>query len=213
MPGFPSITGESKGEAMGYKKLGDMFSFADLAVRKPLEQNRSLKMMKSIDKAVNWKNMEALLLERCELGKSKEGANAYSPLMLLKCMLLQKWFRIPSDPGLENQINDRISFKKFLGLPMDKPSPDHSTFSRLRRRISKEALMELNSEVLKEFAKRGLSINEGMAVDARLVKLASRPLSNDELKKEKEKRRSPEGQLAKNGNPLKFHRDMESTGS
>ena len=35
---------------------------------------------------------------------------------------------IPSDPELENQINDRISFKKFLGLTLDKPSPDHSTF-------------------------------------------------------------------------------------
>ena len=29
-------------------------------------------------------------------------------------MLLQKWFRIPSDPELENQINDRISVKKEL---------------------------------------------------------------------------------------------------
>jgi len=48
-------------------------------------------------------------------------------LMLLKALLLQKWFRIPSDPELENQINDRISFKKFLGLPLDRPSPDHST--------------------------------------------------------------------------------------
>jgi len=25
-------------------------------------------------------------------------------------------------------INDRISFKKFLGLPLDKPSSDHPTF-------------------------------------------------------------------------------------
>jgi transposase, IS5 family len=112
-----------KGEAMGYKRLGDTFSFADLAVRKSLEHNRSLKMMKRINKAVNWKNIEALLLERYDVGKSKEGADAYSPLLLLKCMLLQKWFRIPSDPELKNQINDRISFKKFLGLPLDKPSP------------------------------------------------------------------------------------------
>jgi transposase, IS5 family len=195
---------------MGYKRLGDALSFADLAVRKSLEHNRSLKMMQRIDKAVNWQNIEALLLEHYEVGKSKEGADAYSPLLLLKCMLLQKWFRIPSDPELENQINDRISFKKFLGLPLDKPSPDHSTFSRFRSRISKEALMELNSEVLREFAKRGLSMNEGMAVDARLVKSASHPLSNDELKQEQEKRQNPENQLDKNGNPMKFHRDMDS---
>ena len=44
---------------------------------------------------------------------------------------------IPSDPELENQINDRISFKKFLNLPLDKsmtrsfsgePDSKHSTF-------------------------------------------------------------------------------------
>ncbi len=37
--------------------------------------------------------------------------------------------------------------------------------------------------MLQEFEKRGFSINEGIAVDARLVKSASRPLSNNELKK------------------------------
>jgi len=31
--------------------------------------------------------------------------------------MLQKWFHINSDPELENQINDRLSFKKFLSLP------------------------------------------------------------------------------------------------
>lgn len=56
-----------------------------------------------------------------------------------------------------------------LGLTLDKLSPDHSTFSRFRSRISKEAMIELNNVVLQEFAKRGLSINEGIAVDARLA--------------------------------------------
>ena len=126
-------------------------------------------MMEKINKVVKWRNIEALLMEHYEVGTSKEGADAFPPLLLMKCMLLQKWFHIPSDPELENQINDRISFKKFLGLTLDKPSPDHSTFSRFRGRLSKEAMIELNNVVLQEFAKRGLSINEGIAVDARLA--------------------------------------------
>jgi hypothetical protein len=36
---------------------------------------------------------------------SGEGANAYPPILLFKCMLLQNWFRINSDPELENQIH------------------------------------------------------------------------------------------------------------
>ena len=195
---------------MGYKELGKEISFADLAVSKSLEHNRSLKMMNRINKVVSWKNIDALLREYYEVGTSKEGADAYPPLMLLKCMLLQKWFRIPSDPELENQINDRISFKKFLGLSLDKPSPDHSTFSRFRSRLSKEALMELNNAVLQEFARKGLSINEGIAVDARLVKSASRPMRNDDLRVMRERRDRPEGKVDKNGKPLKFARDVES---
>ena len=80
---------------------------------------------------------EALLAEYYEVGTSKEGADAYPLIMLIKCLLFQKWFRITSDPELEDQINDRISFKKFLGISLDKPSPDHPPFSRFRSRLGK----------------------------------------------------------------------------
>lgn len=195
---------------MGYKRIGEELSFADLAVKKSLEHNRSVKLMDRINKVVSWRNIEALLLEYYDTGKTVEGADAYPPILLLKCILLQQWFRIPSDPELENQINDRISFKKFLGLPLDKPSPDHSTFSRFRNRLSKEGMIKLNNVVLQEFAKRGLSINEGMAVDARLVKSANRPLSNDVIREERDKRNSADGKVDKNGNLLKYKRDLES---
>jgi IS5 family transposase len=68
----------------------------------------------------------------------------------------------------------------------------------------------INSEILRQFEQQGLSINEGVAVDARLVKSASRPLSQDELKKQREHRNGEEGQRDKKGNPLKFTRDLES---
>jgi hypothetical protein len=97
-------------------------------------------------------------------------------LILMKCLLLQQWFRIDSDPELETQINDRTSFKTFLGLSLDQPSPDHSTFSRFRSRFSKDTMRMINHELLSQFASRGLTINEGIAVDARLVKSASHPL-------------------------------------
>ena len=71
-------------------------------------------------------------------------------------------------------------------------------------------MIKLNNEVLAEFARKGFSINEGIAVDARLLKSASKPLSNDGMKKLKEKRSTAEGQLDKNGNLTKFSRDIES---
>ena len=195
---------------MGYKKMKKNLEFADFALANSLKHNRSLKNMEKLDKAIDWSRVDAILMNHYTIGTSGEGADAYPPLLLFKCMLLQKWFHIDPDPELESQINDRWSFKKFLHLPLSKPSPDHSTFSRFRKRLSKKAVDQINSEILRQFESQGLSINEGIAVDARLVKSASHPISNDEIKKLREKRNTTEGKLDKNGKPLKFSRDLQS---
>ena len=195
---------------MGYKKMKKNLGFADFALSSSLKHNRSLKLMDKISQSIDWARIDVVLMSNYTVGTSGEGADAYPPLLLFKCLMLQKWFRINSDPELENQINDRLSFKKFLGLPLSKPSPDHSTFSRFRSRLSKQAMDQLNSEILRQFEGQGLTINEGVAVDARLVQSASRPLSNDQLKEVREQRNTPEGKLDKNGKTRKFSRDLES---
>ena len=195
---------------MGYKKMRNSLGFADLALASSLKHNRSLKLMNKLNDAIEWNRVEQILMAHYTVGTSGEGADAYPPLLLFKCMLLQKWFRIKSDPELENQINDRLSFKKFLGLSFDRPSPDHSTFSRFRSRLTKNAMDQINSEILRQFEAKGLTINEGVAVDARLVKSASRPISNDKLNELREKQDTPEGKLDKKGKPKKYSRDLDS---
>jgi IS5 family transposase len=195
---------------MGYKKMKQNLGFADFALASSMKHNRSLKNMDKLDQSIHWDRINTILLSHYSVGTSSEGADAYPPLLLYKCLLLQKWFRIDSDPELENQINDRLSFKKFLGLSFSNPSPDHSTFSRFRARLSKEAMDQINSEILRQFESQGLTINEGIAVDARLVKSASRPISSNKIKETRDRHNTPEGKLDKNGKPLKFHRDLDS---
>ena len=108
---------------MGYKKIDQNLSFVELSLSSSMEKNRSLKMMERINQVIDWSNIKALLMKNYNIGTSKEGADAYPPLMLLKDILLQKWFHISSDLELENQINDRISFKKFMGLSFDRTFP------------------------------------------------------------------------------------------
>ena len=129
---------------MAFKKMDSDFGFADLALASSLKHNRSLKLMENLNASIDWSRIEAILINNYTAGASIEGAKAYPPLLLFKCLLLQKWFRINSDPELENQINDRLSFKKFLNLSFSKPSPDHSTFSRFRKRLSKNAMDQIH---------------------------------------------------------------------
>jgi IS5 family transposase len=195
---------------MSFKKIEPNLTFADIALFNSRERNRAIKRMKEINATVNWKPIEEILLRNYPVGKSFEGNEAYPPLILLKCLLLQQWFRIDSDPELETQINDRDSFRTFLEFPIDLPSPDHCTFSRFRSRFSPDAMRTVNNELLSQFASKGLAINEGIAVDARLVKSASHPRSKEKLDEERKRRETPDGKLDKTGHLLKFSRDLES---
>jgi IS5 family transposase len=195
---------------MGFKNMKTNFTFADISLFNSMEKNRAIKRMEQINAIVDWSRIESLLMRNYPVGKSFEGNDAYPPLLLMKCLLLQQWFKIDSDPELETQINDRISFKKFLGLSFDDPAPDHSTFSRFRVRFSKDTMRMINHELLSQFAAKGLTINEGIAIDARLVQSASHPISNKEIQEQREKRETPEGKIDKNGNNLKFSRDLDS---
>jgi hypothetical protein len=84
--------------------------------------------MEKLDKAIDWSRVESILLSHYTVGTSGEGADvypiefgdysmrAYPPILLFKCLLLQKWFHprgigfafhgasIDSDPELESQI-------------------------------------------------------------------------------------------------------------
>lgn len=53
-------------------------------------------------------------------------------------------------------------------------------------------------------------MNEGITVDASVVKSANHPMSNKKLEEFKAKRKTPEGRLDKNGDPLKFAKGIES---
>ena len=105
---------------MGYKKMDQSLGFADFALASSLKHNRSLKNMEKLNEAINWSRVKEVLMNHYTVGTSSEGADAYPPLLLFKCLLLQKWFRpstifqtyginINSDPELEKQIHPVIN--------------------------------------------------------------------------------------------------------
>lgn len=191
---------------MGFKKYENTLGFAEMSLMGSLSKARSYHLLSDISSALNWSELENVLISHYPVGKRLEGADAYPPLVLLKGLLLQKWFNIKSDPELESQINDRLSFKVFMGLPFEVESPDHSTFSRFRSRISESGLRDINNHILEMLRSNGLEISEGVAVDARLIESASKPLSNDKLKELKEKAKLED----ESGKSVKFRRDLES---
>lgn len=125
---------------------------------------------------VKWYRFEKLL---ARLKPEGAGRPPYEPLLMLKALLLQQWYGL-SDADLEEAINDRVSFRKFLGLSLEDPSPDHTTLCRFRSRLVVEGLSEkLFGEFEKQLDGRGLILKRGTMIDASLVATPHRPGSVD----------------------------------
>jgi IS5 family transposase len=110
---------------MTFKKNNKDLTFADLEIAFQNRKNRTLQTLTELDKVISWDRIKSILLKDYPVGHRKAGNAAYSPLLLFKCLLLQKWFKIKSDPELESQINDRNSFRAFFNFSSIDVSPDH----------------------------------------------------------------------------------------
>jgi transposase len=106
-------------------------SFADVVVGK-LGGKRTQALMGQLDAAIDWE-LPALPV-RAAYRNADGGAPAAPAVMMLKIVLLQKWFKL-SDPQAEEQLNDRISFRRFAGLRGDEAAPDESTLVKFHGRL------------------------------------------------------------------------------
>jgi transposase, IS5 family len=153
--------------------MGGQLGFADGWVSPKLGRNASLERLSA---EVKWYRFEKLL---ARLRHEGPGRPPFEPLLMLKALLLQQCYSL-SDADLEEAINDRVSFRKFLGLSLEAPSPDHTTLCRFRNRLVEEGLSEkLFAEFERQLEKRGLILKRGTMIDASLVESPFRPGSPD----------------------------------
>jgi IS5 family transposase len=94
---------------------------------------------------------------------------------LLKALLLQGWYGL-SDPGLEEALGDRLSFRRFVGLGLEEAVPDHSTISRFRSLLAQRELSDrVFSEVNRQIEAKGVVIRRGTIIDATAIDAAAAP--------------------------------------
>jgi IS5 family transposase len=146
------------------------FSFVDAL----MPQGKGGGRLDRLSSLVKWYRFEKQLARlRDEVGA---GRPAYRPLVMFKALLLQSLYGL-SDMELEEALCDRLSFKRFVGLPLDAVVPDHSTLCRFRNRLSEEGMLErLFGELDRQLDAAGLILRRGTMLDATVIETtAARP--------------------------------------
>ncbi len=112
-------------------------------------------------------------------------------LIVVRSMLLQAWYGL-SDPELEFQCHDRLSFRNFLGFP--EQIPDFSTIWRIRDRL-KEAGVDKHiwDELQRQLDEKGYQVKKGTIQDASFIEA---DLGKKRYRKDKKAK--------KNGEPVQY---------
>lgn len=124
-----------------------------------------------LDELVKWYRFEKLITHLRSEGTP--GRPGYQVLVLFKALLLQSLYGL-SDRELEEALDDRLSFRRFVGLALDVAVPDHTVLNRFRNQLIAEGLLEkLFSELDHQLEKAGVILKRGTMLDATLIETSS----------------------------------------
>jgi transposase len=117
--------------------------------------------------------VDALLKElspRFALLYSSTGRPSIAPEKLLRALLLQVLYTIRSERRLMEQLDYNLLFRWFVGLNMDDPVWDPSTFSKNRERLLKgDVATAFFDQVLAQARERNLLSDDHFTVDGTLI--------------------------------------------
>jgi transposase len=145
------------------KRSGELFSYVDLERR--VRPDHPLRAIRTLTEAA----LASLSSDFAGL-YSGMGRPSIAPEMLLRAMLLQAFYSIRSERQLMERLEFDLLFRWFVGLGVDDPVWDHSTFSKNRDRllVGEIATKFLNAVLAQPRVKRLLS-SEHFSVDGTLI--------------------------------------------
>jgi len=125
--------------------------------------------------------LDTVMPDKTQEGKG--GRPPFDKLMLFKICLLQKWYGL-SDEQAEYQINDRLSFQRFLGLDLSAKVPDQNTIWTFKEELSNsDSEYEIFTAFVDELEKLGIVTRKGSIIDATFVEAPRQRNSRDENEK------------------------------
>ena len=134
---------------------------------------------------INWKKIK----EKLDLAmpdkthEGKGGRPPYDKLMLFKICLLQSRYGL-SDGQAEFQINDRLTFQRFLGIGLSTKVPDQNTIWTFREDLSNSGIeYDIFTSFAEELEELGIVTHEGTIIDATFVEVPRQRNSREENKK------------------------------
>jgi IS5 family transposase len=136
-----------------------MKSLTDFALNEECKRVQRLgDKLAEIESLIDWEAFRPIVGELYDNKNEKGGRPNLDEVVMVKLLVLQQWHGL-SDPELERQVTDRLSFRKFLGFPEN--IPDYTTVWNFRERLAEtDKARAIWTELQRQLDARGLRVNK-----------------------------------------------------
>lgn len=153
---------------------------------------------------IDWKPFIKIVKDAFDNDTELGGRPNTDEKVVVRCMLLQAWYGL-SDPELEFQCHDRISFQNFMGF--DQKIPDFSTVWRIRNRLKERGKDKLIwNELQRQLNDKGYKVKKGVIQDASFIEA-----DTGRKRIQSEKKAKKEGRKIEYSEKQKRHIDHDGT--
>ena len=143
-------------------------SFDNFVLREQYQKVKGLgDRLELMKKQIDWDPFIPLV-EQVFYDNNETGGRPHTDeLIVVRTMLLQAWYGL-TDPELEYQCHDRLSFRNFLGFPNS--IPDFSTVWKIRERLKEQGVdNEIWAELQRQLSMKGYKVKRGVIQDASFI--------------------------------------------
>lgn len=143
-------------------------SFRQFVLREEYEKVQGLgDRLNHLKGMVDWERFRPFFANLFFDDDETGGRPHYDEVVMMRVLVLQRLYGL-SDQETEFQINDRSSFKNFLGFP--EKLPDYSTIWRLKERMQAEGTLDsIWNELQRQLGAKGLKVRTGVIQDASFI--------------------------------------------
>jgi len=128
--------------------------------------------LERLAQGIDFELFRSFLTSRLEQkSKGPGGRPPYDYVLMFKILILQRFYNL-SDDQVEYQINDRLSFMRFLDLTIADDVPDSKTVWVFKEQLTDLELVEpMFNLFLAQLEHLGLIVNKGKIIDASFVEV------------------------------------------
>src|SRR6202044_1946139 len=139
--------------------------------RKDLAQGQASRFYDKLDETLEEMEFTAKVHAECAplYSSGEKGRPPIDPVVYFKMLMVGFLENLPSERAIASRCGDSLMIRRFLGYELNEDTPEHSSFTVIRQRLSQEVYQSVFDIILEGLRRHGLLRGKNLGIDSSVM--------------------------------------------